>query len=237
MRSAIAGTSSRPRTGTARSGSGSSEATATTVGSSRAISGVPRSARWTSTLGWGKLLKPSTITRSAGERRARIASSGGSGSSRSSWTSAQRRAVASITSARTRLAVAPAVLARPVEVGLVVGVLDGRDPVAARHEVLDQPHHQGGLAVVLPADDADDPHARPAKPSPAQAGGARLISYVAERRGPGQPGADGVRHERADAGYQGAQLPAAGAEGAKAPPGDAAGRAADSAGDGPQGAG
>ena len=53
IRSAIAGTSSRPRTGTARSGSGSSEATATTVGSSRAISGVPRSARWTSTLGWG----------------------------------------------------------------------------------------------------------------------------------------------------------------------------------------
>ena len=56
------------------------------------------------------------------------------------------------------LAVAPGVLARLVEVDLVMGVLDGGDPVALGGQVGDQPLDQRGLAVVLPADHAEHPH-------------------------------------------------------------------------------
>ena len=69
------------------------------VGSSSARSGVPRSRRCTSSLGCGKRLKPSTMTRSTGRHPRRAARpGGGSGAPRSSWITAQRRAVASTTS-------------------------------------------------------------------------------------------------------------------------------------------
>jgi hypothetical protein len=62
---------------------------------------------------------------------------------------------------RPGLAVAVAVAAGMVDLGRVVGVLDGRDAEPLPRQFRHEPLGQRGLAGVLPAGDAPDPHARP----------------------------------------------------------------------------
>src|SRR5262249_34302627 len=76
----------------------SSEAMATTCGSSGNRSGLPTLGRCTSIFGCGSNLKPSTSNRSAGLILAINSSSGGSASPRSSCINAQRRDEATMTS-------------------------------------------------------------------------------------------------------------------------------------------
>ena len=57
------------------------------------------------------------------------------------------------------LAVAPGVLAGLVDVEIVVGMLDHRDPLAGQLQALDQLFDQGGLAGTRPGAETDDLHA------------------------------------------------------------------------------
>ena len=136
------------------------------------------------------------------------------------------------------LAMAPGVLARLVEIDLVVGVLDGRDAVAGRGQMADQPLDQRGLAVVLPADDPEDLH-RTCRHHPLAAIGPAASAPSAQLAAPAAPATRraGTDDERDGSGRARPVVPAAGAQGAQAAAGDGAGRAAARAGDRPQGAG
>ena len=59
---------------------------------------------------------------------------------------------------RTRHAVGVGILAGLVDVEPIMGVLDGRDRVPARHQAGNHFGEQGGLAGALPAGQSDDAH-------------------------------------------------------------------------------
>src|SRR3546814_13820501 len=60
---------------------------------------------------------------------------------------------------RTGLAVPEAVLAGPVDIEIVMGVLDGRDGDAAGGQCRQEADQQGRLAAAAPAGEAEDLHA------------------------------------------------------------------------------
>ena len=163
-------------TGRSHPASAASAATATMSARPGQIGGRPRVGRWTSILGCGLALNPSTSTRSTG-------------ASRVSRSDSLRLVAAHFVHQRPAgaaanqhlggagLAMAPGILAGLVQVEAVMGMLDGRDRHAAGHEQPHQRNQQSGLAAARPARQAK--HLQ----GPARRGAARDHSRTARRGG------------------------------------------------------
>ena len=120
--------------------------------------------RCTSIFGCGWRLKPSTSSRSTGRHPRHQLVEARLRASRSSCIKrpAPRRGDHDL--ARAGLAVPPGILAGPVDVEFVMGVLDRRHGEAARRQLGNQRRQQRGLAAAAPAGKPEDPHSWPSCP-------------------------------------------------------------------------
>ena len=145
------GTSSSANCGRRRPARARRSPAATMEGPRSASNGVPRSRRCTSSLGCGKRLKPSTRTRSTGRHpcQQRVQAAARRAAQLVDHRPAPRGGEHHLPAPASRWR--QRVLARLVEIDLMMGVLDRRHPVARAGQVADEPLDQRRLAVVLPA--------------------------------------------------------------------------------------
>ena len=174
-------------------GGGTSAATARIAGSSGCSHGLPLAARCTSILGCPSRLKPSTITRSTGDKRDSRKPRPGSGASRSSVISAQRRAEPTSTcrAPASRCSQESLPGRSTSKAWCACFTVETLTPRAV--EEGDQPGQQGGLAGPAPAREADHAHGAATAGRADGGGGRRRQSAPAARapggqHGPARPG-------------------------------------------------